>query len=147
MIGPALGLHRLRQTPCEREPIALFESTHGRPARCGQQTVLGGPPDRSTARELHPEDRPASDLPDLLRAGGCQSASLIDRPYLGLRAFQLRDGHAASVGQTDERIARHALPEIRHHGLFVLALLDGPIQLRERDYRYLQLLRERLQSA
>src|SRR5512134_322283 len=44
-------------------------------------------------------------------------------------------------------LERARLAQVRHHRALVVARLDAPVQLRKRDHRYRQLLRERLERA
>jgi hypothetical protein len=49
---------------------------------------------------------------------------------------ELADRHPPSVGKPNTRLARNALPQIRHHRLLLDPLFDAAVQLRERDDRH-----------
>src|SRR5271170_7341474 len=87
------------------------------------------------------------DTPHLVGARGTNALPLIERPHFGLRAHELAYRYSPPVREANERIARDALAQVRHHRLFLDALLDPAIELRERDHRHLQFPGERLEGA
>ena len=85
--------------------------------------------------------------PDLLGARFHHSLFGGNGEDVGFLPDDLADGRASTVRQQHQRIARHALAKVRELGAFVGALLQGPVELRERQDGDVQLLGERLEAA
>ncbi len=109
--------------------------------------MLRGGLDRPSAGEAHGEHAPLSDRPDEVGPGRADLAILVPGENVRRRAHEVTNRHAPAVGQDHERVANHALAQVREPRLGGGAGLRLAGELRQRHDRDLQLAGQGLETA